>query len=199
MLKTLVKISNISNLSDARYCAGMGVELLGFSMDNLPIERFSEIRNWVAGVQIVGETDSDNLTEIKQKIETYRPDYLQISNINLLPQLTDITQPIILKVNYEALDSPTFVLPRANTIAYLLLESADEFLHLENNVLAQLNKIAMSQNLLLGFGLTEANLHETLDEVPLRGIALIGGQELRPGYKEMDELMNMLESLEVED
>ena len=42
MLKTLIKVSNINNLSDARYCAGMGVEMLGFSMDELSIEKFKE-------------------------------------------------------------------------------------------------------------------------------------------------------------
>jgi phosphoribosylanthranilate isomerase len=33
MLTKTVKISNVTNLSDARYCAGMGVEMLGFSID----------------------------------------------------------------------------------------------------------------------------------------------------------------------
>ena len=32
-LKTLVKVSEVNNLSDARYCAGMGVEMIGFSLD----------------------------------------------------------------------------------------------------------------------------------------------------------------------
>jgi phosphoribosylanthranilate isomerase len=29
-LKTFVKVGCITNLSDARYCAGMGVDMLGF-------------------------------------------------------------------------------------------------------------------------------------------------------------------------
>ena len=31
-LKTIVKVGSITNLSDARYCAGMGVEMLGFNV-----------------------------------------------------------------------------------------------------------------------------------------------------------------------
>ena len=54
MLKTKVKVSSIENLSDARYCAGMGVEWLGFPLA-MPVEKLEEIRNWLAGVQIVGE------------------------------------------------------------------------------------------------------------------------------------------------
>ena len=30
-LKTFVKVGNITNLSDARYCAGMGVDMLRIS------------------------------------------------------------------------------------------------------------------------------------------------------------------------
>ena len=43
MLKTLVKVSGIENLSDARYCAGMGVEFLGFPLAQIPFEKFQEI------------------------------------------------------------------------------------------------------------------------------------------------------------
>jgi phosphoribosylanthranilate isomerase len=32
-LKCFVKVGNVTNLSDARYCAGMGVDLLGFPVD----------------------------------------------------------------------------------------------------------------------------------------------------------------------
>ncbi|MFM1835376.1 MAG: hypothetical protein RJA04_63, partial [Bacteroidota bacterium] len=49
MLKTLVKVSAITNLSDARYCAGMGVDLLGFPLGKISIDQFTEIRNWLAG------------------------------------------------------------------------------------------------------------------------------------------------------
>ena len=44
MLKTIVKVSEVNNLSDARYCAGMGVEYIGFSMDNVPFEKYKEMR-----------------------------------------------------------------------------------------------------------------------------------------------------------
>ena len=33
MLSTIVKISQVTNLSDAGYCAGMGVEMIGFMID----------------------------------------------------------------------------------------------------------------------------------------------------------------------
>ena len=59
MLKTFVIVGEISNLSDARYCAGMGVDVLGFNIN--PVEEtcvapetLNEISGWVAGVAIHG-------------------------------------------------------------------------------------------------------------------------------------------------
>jgi phosphoribosylanthranilate isomerase len=50
-LKTLVKASEVNNLSDARYCAGMGVEMLGFCLDEnhpkfIELARLREISVW---------------------------------------------------------------------------------------------------------------------------------------------------------
>jgi hypothetical protein len=69
MLKTKVKVSSIENLSDARYCAGMGVEWLGFPLA-MPLEKFAEIRNWLAGVQIVGEASGLKPEEISSVTST---------------------------------------------------------------------------------------------------------------------------------
>jgi phosphoribosylanthranilate isomerase len=79
MLKTIVKVSEVNNLSDARYCAGMGVEYIGFSMDNVPFEKYKEMRGWLAGVQIVGETSSNNALHIQEMVSTFLPDAIQIS------------------------------------------------------------------------------------------------------------------------
>ena len=98
MLATLVKISNVTNLSDARYCAGMGVDMLGFSMDEFSPDyvdpsRFTAIRNWVVGVQIVGETTETDLARIGELIATYQPDLLQIEEAALLPSLSTLGKP----------------------------------------------------------------------------------------------------------
>ena len=51
-LKTLVKVGGVTNLSDARYCAGMGVAILGFCPepsrpDYVDLDKFKEITNWI--------------------------------------------------------------------------------------------------------------------------------------------------------
>ena len=79
-LKTKVKINRITNLTDARYCSGMYVDILGFSLEEgapnyiSPIQ-FQEITGWIAGIDFAAEfTDSDAYT-----IERRLADYPSIS------------------------------------------------------------------------------------------------------------------------
>ena len=82
-LKTLVKISEVNNLSDARYCAGMRVAFLGFSLDKtnsrfISPSKFKEITKWVSGVAFVGEVAPPDLPKVDQLLASYTLDYLQL-------------------------------------------------------------------------------------------------------------------------
>ena len=57
-LKTFVKVGSITNLSDARYCAGMMVDMLGFrSVEGqegyIKPAQFQEIRGWISGPLVI--------------------------------------------------------------------------------------------------------------------------------------------------
>ncbi len=190
-LRTLVKISNITNLSDARYCAGMYVEWLGFSMDTIALEKFSEIRGWLAGVSIVGETEATDLATIQSLVEAYKPDVLQISHPERVAEAKTLGLPIILKLDL-AEGLPT----NLDGADYYLIEHSDPFIHLDTPTLGYLDQFAFKYPTLLGFGLNEMNVLEVLDQIPIKGIALFGGEETRPGYKEFGEMMDILERLD---
>ncbi|MFY7826991.1 MAG: N-(5'-phosphoribosyl)anthranilate isomerase [Flectobacillus sp.] len=200
MLKTIVKVSEVNNLSDARYCAGMGVEYIGFSMDNVPFEKYKEMRGWLAGIQIVGETTSNNTLHIQEMVGTYMPDALQISanTGNELPDLETLKElnlPIILKLDYAEANLPALFQSTANFVEYYLLENSDEFTPADD-VIYQLETWAAQYPILLGFGITEDNANRLIDEAGFKGLALKGGQEIRPGFADMDELINILEVLD---
>lgn len=200
MLKTIVKISNITNLSDARYCAGMGVEMLGFSMDSLAIERFNEIRNWVSGVQIVGETKADTWENVSALLAQYKPDVLQVSNAVLFKSKPDTmgNLPLICSFDVSMGNIEAEIASAYQTLEpdYCLLESSDEFMFLEPDTLNQLNSVASRYPVLIGFGIKESNVNDILKDLTPCGIALYGSNELRPGYKDFGEMMNILEVLE---
>ena len=214
MLATLVKISNVTNLSDARYCAGMGVDMLGFSMDEFSPDyvdpsRFTAIRNWVVGVQIVGETTETDLDRIGELIATYQPDLLQIEEAALLPSLSTLGKPpgglppgglrLILRLNLagitlEQLDALLQINP--TNADFILLESQAP-IHLDDDLKTSIGQLAARHAVLLGAGITAETVHDRLAELPIKGIALTGGPEDRPGSRDFGELMDILEALEI--
>jgi phosphoribosylanthranilate isomerase len=199
MLKTTVKVSNLNNLSDARYCAGMGVEMLGFSMDELDFEKFKEMRGWLAGVQIVGETDSKDISTIIDLVETYQPDYLQVSDWENVIEIQRIGKPIILKVDFATANLPALFQTTKGNVEYFLLENSDEFGIVDDATLSQLDSWSFQYPILLGFGVKESNANDLLEQTQLTGFALKGGNEIRPGFGDNEDLMNVLEVLESDD
>lgn len=198
-LRTLVKVSNVTTLSDARYCAGMGVDLLGFSMDDLPPERVAEIRGWVAGVRIVGETTATDAGAIADLVERFQPDVLEVTQASLLPALQVLNLPLALRLDYATRSEAEIdqaLQDSQGSVEYVLLTSSDEFARLETYDFARIDHLAFRYPLLLGFGVREANLNDLLKQVSLKGLAFTGGDEPRPGYLDSDELMTMLELLE---
>lgn len=206
-LRTIVKISNVTNLSDARYCAGMGVDLLGFSMDEssaeyVAPEKFKEIRSWVAGLYIVGETTSIDAIEIERLLELYQPDVLQIEEPALLPYLSTFDCRIILKTDLSQLTldqlESYFSSSQSDQVDYYLLESKGA-VHLDDDLKTVLRNLATRYPILLGIGFTSATVGEILAELPIQGVALTGGDEDRPGSRDFGDLMDILETLETDD
>lgn len=205
-LKTTVKISNITNLSDARYCAGMGVDLLGFSMDTdapnyVDPAKFGEIRSWVAGVPIVGETTSTDPEQIETLLETYQPDLLQVDEAAMLPYLGRFGKPLILRVHLSqvTLDQlDTLLATNHVSVEYFLLENPAS-VHLDDDLKMLLQRLSGRYPLLLGFGANANTILELLDELPATGLALTGGDETAPGNRDFGDLMDILEAIEVDD
>ncbi|HMG90601.1 MAG TPA: hypothetical protein VK589_11090 [Chryseolinea sp.] len=182
-LKTLVKIGGITNLSDARYCAGMGVDMLGFDVipgrpNYISPESFHQIRGWITGPLIVAEiTGLQRLEELSQILENYRPDMLQMG----LAELTTIPSPplpyiLMLKENQD--------------ISHLAIEP--EYI-LGHKLLA----VPLKAAFLLDVNSTD-EVKYALMNASVRGIALNGGPELKPGLKDYSTLADILELLEVE-
>jgi len=196
-LKTLVKVSNITNLSDARYCAGMGVEMIGFVMDKFSAdytspEKMKEIKSWVAGVQVVGETQSADYEEVKALVEAYEIDILQISEAGLLPQISDLGKPVILKLEFESAYLEDYLERYSQFVEFFLVDGGD----FSDFARYTLKEYSFNYPIVLDFGITAENVSQLIEEMQIKGIALKGSNEIRPGYKDYDELSEILELLE---
>ena len=78
------------------------------------------------------------------------------------------------------------------------VENSDKFGVVDDTTLSQLDAWSFQYPILLGFGIEESNASELLEQTQLTGFALKGGNEIRPGFGDSDELMNILEILESE-
>lgn len=188
-LKTTVKVT-VNNLSDARYCAGMGVDLIGFSTDPadpfyLSPENFKEISEWLSGVEYVAETTVDNLSK-----EDYDVNYIQLSDISLAASYPD--HNIIIEGTPEELEQLKEEIKAINNLTYLLL-NIDR--HKDNIPLILQSFEGLP--LLLGYDLSLDEVNDYIN-TSIEGIALKGSDEDRPGLKDYDELADILEALEVD-
>lgn len=183
LLKTLVKIGCITNLSDARYCAGMGVDMLGFRViggqaNYLPPKQFQEIRGWVSGPLVVAELSGiKSPEELDAIIEDYKPDYLEmgLAEVGLFSKLP---LPLILSIQGDEYVQDLQLKP-----LYLLLK--------------QLKGDSYSYPLLLEVQSNDDVLR-ALQDPNVKGIAMSGSSEIRPGLKDYTLLAEILEQLEVD-
>jgi phosphoribosylanthranilate isomerase len=197
-LKTLVKLSNVNNLSDARYGAGMGVSLIGFNFSQkagkaITKESFSEITGWISGVELVAEFTDEPFEEIEKALDGFEIQYIQTENTEVIGQAQAMGVPVIYKANSISLLNtlPEGMLKAAR---FVLLESSAP---LDDETLTQVGKMAVSYPLIVGGDVQPANLEKLL-ESSVAGIALQGGDEIRPGFKDFDSMADILEQLETE-
>lgn len=183
-LKTLVKVGALTHLSDARYCAGMGVNMLGFKVipaepDYISPPKFQEIRGWITGPQIVAELYGiGDASLIPQIMQDYKPDYVEIglAEVAVIPSLP---LPYILYLK----DNET--LPElATKPVYVLVENPSRYPDIDIPLLAAID--------------SPEKANEALMLLNVKGLAMHGGAEISPGLKDYESLASVLEVLEDE-
>jgi phosphoribosylanthranilate isomerase len=194
-LLTIVKAGNITNLSNARYCAGMGVEIIGFpiekgSSSSLEISKIKEITGWLSGIKIAVEFmgkdyDKEYVSEI---IKELSPDYIQIP-LESLEEFRKITSiPFLLW---------TTKIPEAFAIKqedYVLFSGKISVMD------EALLSFCKNHNTFLSCSETDrSTVLEIIKTIHPYGIELKGSNEISPGLKSFDELSEILEILEVEE
>lgn len=204
-LSTFVKISGITNLSDARYCASMYVDLLGFSIEEesdkyITSIQFNEITGWISGLEFVGEFLTSTADEVQETLVNYPSiKWIEHDRIEPLMELEGKGFGLIYKMDLvEVRRIELEVAERLNESGIIFHITSD------NEVLDEDDKnsikiISENCRVILGAGITAENVQELITELNLYGISLTGGEEIKPGLKDFDELADILEAMEVED
>src|ERR1044071_6406214 len=83
-LKAKVKVGRVTNLSEARYCAGMGVDMLGFpvGVEGIKPEEYRRMIEWIAGPELVLEAHYLK-TDLNYITENYPGHYIEIGSHQL--------------------------------------------------------------------------------------------------------------------
>ncbi|WP_258097124.1 phosphoribosylanthranilate isomerase [Marinoscillum pacificum] len=202
-LKTFVKIGKIDNLSDARYCAGMMVDILGFNLEEgtegyVSPENFSEISEWVAGVSFCGEFTNAQPAEVKLATIQYKIDYIEVQNVDLLEELSDLDTKLILKITLNSTDDLEKLNSQLELASGLVEHVIITSLHpeLSDAIVAKLATIDTDLSILRGFDINEVSACEAADSNVFSGIEVEGSPEDRPGFKDYGIVMDILEELE---
>lgn len=188
-LATFVKISTVNNLSDARYCAGMDVDQLGFVIEEgeenyVSPKDFKELSEWLSGVMFVGEVSKAS-TDIKSLLDDYDLDAIQIAHVEQIEEALNTG----LQVIFYTADAATANAVHAQypELAYVLYdgESAEQIEDAPRTVITN--------------GFEADNIKSILASHSWKGIAMTGGDEIRPGYRDFDALADILEALDTDE
>jgi phosphoribosylanthranilate isomerase len=189
-LRYPVKINRVNNLSEARYCAGMGVDMIGIS-NEISTEEYVAITNWITGVEICFDiyTLTSNIIEVVNQLS---PSFVETDNTQLINELKNQGN---LKTIYR-IESGTFAeisdkCEELNSIVSLFSISR---VQLSND---ELKSLSEKYDIIINIDGYSGEESEALyNEISPKYIALNGGSEIAPGLKNFDEMAEILEFLE---
>ena len=214
MLKTKVKASQVTNLTDGRYFAAWEVEWVGFNFElgtdtYVDIQKMKEIRNWLEGPKFVGEFGLTNAETIRETAIFLELDFVQINHfteVEVIKAIADI--PIIKEVlvlkdmdNSNIQDTIRTFNPYVqhflldftkNGISWEEIKNGE---YLDFNILKQ---ICQEFSIILSVDLTTDNLTEVMETLNPYGLNLTGGEEEKVGYKSFDDIDEIIEALYIE-
>lgn len=190
MLKTKVKAGNITNLSDARYCAGMGVDWLGFPIDAIDPKTFKEITGWVTGPHFVLEIGAGPFPDLLD----YQATTLQIAYQQLMESESLNHSLIVSLPTVDWLTAKSKLIKNKSRILGILITGLTGSPVSDNEMLKEM---ANHFEVLINLEDCPYSLGEILD-FEVDGINISGNQELKPGLKDYTDLAGVLEQLEYE-
>ncbi|MCX6351956.1 MAG: hypothetical protein NTX03_08845 [Bacteroidetes bacterium] len=206
MIDVKLKFSELNNLSDARYAAGVGAAFIGFNFNPesprfIDPEKFKEIAGWLHGSEFIIEWDSTPFEDISTQMEELQLSWLQLNfyDVAAIKLLSDFN--LIQNINLDSSHDPFKEIEDiADDVEYFLLrfeDSKNQETFLANpGSMQSLKNICQQHPCFLDFHFTEANLLSMIETIKPYGINLKGGNEIRPGYKDFDEMAGLVELLE---
>ena len=208
-LITNLKFGELTNLSDARFAAGSQANFLGFSLDPdsenyIEHDDLNEILGWIEGVGLVGEFGKQDFEEIRDAIQQYKLDYVQLNETEHFFSLSKLKAQIIQNLDLATFrdreELEYFIEDSYQNITYYMFsiyndEDLKAFLN-DNDFKKRIKDFTDDLNVILNLPFNAENIIDLTKEFKPFAINIYAGGEERPGYKDFDELIEMVESLD---
>lgn len=184
-LKAKVKVGNVNSLSAARYCAGMGVDFLGFRMgDNgLNPVTYKEIIEWISGPELILEAHRDHSLSLQEITDNYPGHYIEINKEQLHWLENDDCQ-FILFIDHTDLPHVLEGVAGKSNLKYIEV-SVDT-----------VEDAQLSSPLPVILLLRDPRWLDQAMQLPVYALSLISGDEERPGLMDYAGVAEVLEMLE---
>lgn len=182
-------MGRITNLSEARYCAGMGVDWLGFPVgeNGLTPEAYRQLIEWVTGPEFVLEVHQSHTLDLDDITEHYPGHYISIGPTQIDWLAKPNLQFVLVLKPSDWLSIYGEVMGRSNIrfvevvgasasdVATIRAISAHFPTIIQVGSLDQLSQVSQMQN---------------------EGISLLGSKEEKPGIQDYGLVADVLEQLE---
>jgi phosphoribosylanthranilate isomerase len=211
MLKTIVKASDINNLTDARYFSAWEVQYLGFNLDPssghpLSYDEAGAIKEWLEGPKMVGEF---GLTPAESILEVMDKQRLDAAQVNMMYPTEEIRklkglfllQELVFEAETKASELEKQILAHSPYVNLFLIDftkngiSWEELQEGKPETVRWIQSISDSIDLLIHISFPIPKLLELLKETGVKGISVKGGEEEKVGFKSFDDLDLIFEAL----
>jgi phosphoribosylanthranilate isomerase len=192
-----IKICGITNLEDARYCAGAGADYLGYiqyreSPRYIPSSRAQQIIEWIHGIQAVGVFVNEDAKTVNRIAADTGFAMVQASGSESPEWCAQIDLPVIKAIHVEKKDSASTLLSRMLPyhphVSHILLDSGKSGMWggtgetFDWRILSQ--EMWMHHRFFVAGGLDPSNVQEAIEIAAPFGIDLSSGVESAPGRKD---------------
>lgn len=204
-MSTKLKICGLTTLADARYCAGAGVDYLGFifhppSPRAVQPQLVRSIADWIHGPEIVGVFVDETPERVAGAAAEAGLTMVQLHGSETPEDCGRIELPIIKAFRVSAEDDASAVrermFPYEDVVDFFLLDTYHPAAAggtgqvFDWDVAARL---AGDFPLFLSGGIDAANVRQAVEQVRPLAVDLSSGVESSPGVKDFDRLAELLD------
>ena len=194
-LRTKALISSVTNLSDARFATGMGVDFIGFTLDDnesdvISLTDFTAITAWLEGPTMAGETSKSISAEKALELaKAFELNVMISDSEEQVKVFKDAGMTTFLRVQIVSISE----IEDVETVAdNLIVETAQDY------SIDEFKSLNLSTPVFIGNSFSADNINDWIDQTNIVGIGLRGSEEIRTGFVDLDEMADILEAIEVD-